>query len=101
MSQKIYKVPEDFAALLAHGTVEFTAARLDGTTFPAELSLAAWETHDRRFFSGFVRDVSERRAAERAQQDALEGEQLLVSNLRELDAAIFSTRFASGSLRSL
>jgi PAS domain S-box-containing protein len=41
-------------------TVELSALRGDGTEFPVELSLGTWETDGERFFSGIIRDVSDR-----------------------------------------
>jgi two-component system sensor kinase FixL len=43
--------------------------RRDGSTFPMELSVGEMRTGDRRFFTGFVRDLTERQAAERRFQD--------------------------------
>ncbi len=43
---------------------EFEALRADGSKFPAELSLASWETAGERSFGLLVRDISERRRIE-------------------------------------
>lgn len=40
--------------------------RKDGTEFPLELSLATWRTGGQSFYSGIIRDVTERRRAEDA-----------------------------------
>lgn len=45
-------------------TVELAAVRRDGSELPIELSLATWTLHDDRYFTGIVRDVSTRKAAE-------------------------------------
>ncbi len=58
-------------------------ARKDGSTFPMELSVGEMHSGEQRFFTGFVRDLSERQAAERRMQD-LQGELVHVSRLSAL-----------------
>jgi PAS domain S-box-containing protein len=45
-------------------TVELAALRKGGTEFPVELSLATWFLDDERYFTGIIRDISERKQAE-------------------------------------
>jgi diguanylate cyclase (GGDEF)-like protein/PAS domain S-box-containing protein len=45
-------------------TVELEGLRADGTTFPVELALSTWTTAEGRFFTGIVRDITERRQAQ-------------------------------------
>jgi PAS domain S-box-containing protein len=45
-------------------TVELEAIRADGTEFPIELALASWTAREGQFFTGILRDISSRKAAE-------------------------------------
>jgi len=54
--------------------------RKDGSTFPMELAVGEMRGGDRRFFTGFVRDLSERQSTERRLQD-LQSELVHVSRL--------------------
>jgi two-component system sensor kinase FixL len=57
--------------------------RKDGSTFPMELSVGEMTSGQQRFFTGFVRDLTERDAAERRLQD-VQGELVHVSRLTAL-----------------
>ena len=39
---------------------EFPAYREDGTIFPAEVSVASWQTQKGRFFTAIIHDDTER-----------------------------------------
>ncbi|MCF8506739.1 MAG: PAS domain S-box protein [Caulobacter sp.] len=54
--------------------------RRDGSTFPMELSVGEMKSADRRYFTGFVRDLTERQETERRLQD-LQSELVHVSRL--------------------
>lgn len=57
--------------------------RKDGSTFPMELSVGEMRSGQERYFTGFVRDLSERQQAERRLQD-LQGELVHVGRLTAL-----------------
>ena len=57
-----------------------TGQRKDGSTFPMKLEVAEVRTGDRRFFTGFIRDLTERQATERQLQE-LESELARLSRL--------------------
>ncbi|MGY4568302.1 MULTISPECIES: PAS domain S-box protein [Bradyrhizobium] len=54
--------------------------RSDGSTFPMELAVGEANVRDERFFTGFIRDLTERRAQERRLQE-LQSELVHVSRL--------------------
>ncbi len=59
--------------------------RKDGTTFPMELSVGESRLADRRVFTGFIRDVSERQQAERRLQE-LQAQLVHVSRVSAMGA---------------
>ncbi len=51
-------------------TVEVGGLCKDGSEIPVELSLETWVTEGERFFTGIIRDITERKEAEKALQEA-------------------------------
>ncbi|CAA9502775.1 MAG: Serine phosphatase RsbU, regulator of sigma subunit [uncultured Solirubrobacteraceae bacterium] len=56
--------------------LELTGMRADGSQFPVELTVTRLGTYEPPVFAGFIRDISERRAAEEQLGELLEREQV-------------------------
>jgi diguanylate cyclase (GGDEF)-like protein/PAS domain S-box-containing protein len=63
--------------------LELTALHADGHEFPVELTITAIPHNGQSLFTGFLRDITERRQAERAQQEARQQVQLLLDSVAE------------------
>ena len=71
-------------------TVELTGLCKNGGIIPIELSLSTWEVDGQRFFSGIIRDISERKKSEdelRKQKDKLAGK---AKELKSLNKEVHS-----------
>jgi len=60
----IHRVSSGGPSCVIGKTVELAAIRKDGTEFPVELSLATWMLDEKRYYTGIIRDISERKQAE-------------------------------------
>jgi PAS domain S-box-containing protein len=62
---------------------EITGLRKDGIRFPADLAISEFWLGDKRFFSGMVRDISERKKAEKDLADSQRRNQLILESAGE------------------
>lgn len=74
-------------------TREVSGQRKDGSVFPMELAVSAMQVGSRRFFSGLVRDISERKRMERLKDEFV----AIVSH--ELRTPLTSIRGALGLIQ--
>lgn len=74
----IMRVSAGIQSKIIGKTVEVTGLRKNGDEFPAEISIASWKTENGMFFSGILRDITERKSMEEelrllANRDGLTG----------------------------
>ncbi|WP_448205544.1 hybrid sensor histidine kinase/response regulator [Azospirillum sp. sgz302134] len=85
---------------------EVEGRRKDGSTFPLELSVAEWQGGKRRFFTGIMRDITARKAAEdalrRAKDEAESArEEALAARDRAEQADMAKSKFLAAASHDL
>jgi PAS domain S-box-containing protein len=77
---------EEEGAGIVGKTLELEGLRKNGTAFPLELSLSTWQIDGSSYFTGIVRDITERR---QVQQDLQESQSRFALFMDHLPAAAF------------
>jgi PAS domain S-box-containing protein len=65
-------------------TIEFQGFRKDKSVFPIELSLSSWETKSGQFFTGIIRDITERKQAEEELKRSEEKYRSIFENVQDV-----------------
>lgn len=68
--------------------IEIEALRADGSEFPVELAVVPTRSRESLFFTGYIRDITERKRAEAATLSALEERARALEALRETEAQL-------------
>jgi len=65
-------------------TTELVGLKKEGTEFPLELSLAQWTAGNETFYTGLIRDISQRKRAEEALLESQRNQKAILDNIPDM-----------------
>jgi len=100
-AQGMRRIAQGGAARVIGRSVELFAIHKEGREFPVELSLSSWVLGQTRYFSGILRNISERKQSETALRDANEQlERKVIDRTAALNVALEQLRSSQSRLQA-